>query len=290
MRSGSLLPSAFFLATLATAAWAQPYAYAPADWEVFASAGPSQTTQEPTAGNPGAWRRTTHFAGPAGGTTVHRLIHPAKQYDPATQGPIASLDATLDHRHLSPGVSSLAFVIVQDGVAYATLDRTATNDAWQGIAFIGLVPADFDDGAGGRPDFGAAGGPIGFGYRRRTLPSDENAVSGVDNLRVNVRTGGGGSPGAVGFHVTSTAVSEAGSLDVTVERVGGAGGLVGVHVVITSSTGADDDLSLFWEDGDGSPLTFPLPAEFLETGETVSTVRLRLASPAGGVTIAGGVA
>ena len=259
--------------------------FAPGDWDVFSSVGPSQTVQETIGGNPGSWRRTTHFPAPAAVATLHRLIHSAKQYDPATQGPIATLDATWDHRHLTPATSSYAFAVVQDGVAYWTDERSATNDAWQGILFIGLTAADFDDGSGGQPDFGASGGVIRFGYLRRTLPSDGSVVHGIDNFRVNVQTGGGGSPGSAAFRITATAASDAEPVDITVDRLGGSAGSAGVHVVITSSTGEDDDLTLFWSDGDASPRTFPLPPEFLETGEAVSTVRLRLASPVGGLAI-----
>ena len=233
-----------------------------ADWEIAAATGGHVTTQQPSGGNPGFWRRSVHVGGPTVTEVVHRLADPARQYDPSTQGPIETLDFSWDRQHLSPGLSLERFVVVQDGVIYRGSGDFFFTSTWEPAGQSGLTGADFFSASGGVPDFGPSGSVVSFGYARETNPTDATLIHGIDNFRVVVHPGAGGGPaGTIRFRVRSDAGVAGQFLPVIVDRVGGTAGTVTATVLVTTSDGFSYTEELAWAHLDGDPKELQPPSE-----------------------------
>jgi YVTN family beta-propeller protein len=255
--------------------------FLPTDWAVSVG-GPVEfeTSQQLTGGNPGAWRRMTHF-GPA--TIRHRLVRPGQQYTPASQGPIVYIDASWDRRLLADAIISERFLVEQDNVVYETTELGFFSPAWENMDLLGLVADDFVDASGGHPDFSATGSTLRFGYSRSTV-FGQTVTHGIDNFVVTVRTD---TPPAnlLGFVKTFDAVDESDAPFVWVRRRHGSQGAVSVDVVTERPNGSTVTETLSWADGDGadkSLLVLPLD---LPQGSGARTAHLRLQNPTGGASI-----
>ena len=256
-----------------------------ADWEIAAATGGHVTTQQPSGGNPGFWRRSVHVGGPTVTEVVHRLADPARQYDPSTQGPIETLDFSWDRQHLSPGLSTERFVVVQDGVIYRGSGDFFFTPSWEPAGQSGLTGADFHSDSGGVPDFGPSGSVVSFGYARETSPTDATLIHGIDNFRVVVHPGAGGGPaGTIRFRVRSDAGIEGQFLPVIVDRVGGTAGTVTATVFVSTSDGFSYTEELAWAHLDGDPKSFSHLPNLLPA-QNVATDRARITSVTGGASI-----
>jgi YVTN family beta-propeller protein len=111
--------------------------FVPGDWAVSIG-GPVEfdVSQQLTGGNPGAWRRTTHY-GPA--TIRHRLVQPGQQYTPSSLGPIASIDVSWDRRLLSETIIDERFLVEQDNVIYETAELGFFSPVWENMELLDLV-------------------------------------------------------------------------------------------------------------------------------------------------------
>ncbi len=109
-------------------------------------------------------------------TVLH--LYTAETYTPSIEGPISSIDyseinALLDlppSGVLAPTDSVEGSVgCMQDGTLYVAttfFDITRASDTT--ATLTGLVASDFESASGTNPDFSTSGGPITFGYARRT--------------------------------------------------------------------------------------------------------------------------
>lgn len=262
----------------------------PADWTV-GGVGEGFVEQVPAGGNPGAWRRMIHFPVSLPTDFVHRLIRPGARYDPSTQGAITAIDVSWDRRILPPSSQDGAargglsvgegFFAEQGNVLYRTTEDVFSSFPWEPTMRTNLTAADFMDGTGGNPDFSPSGGPITFGYYRRSPPN--TLVShGIDNFRVIVHTGTF-TAGRLGFETTAAAIVSGDVVTFTVARAGGTDGDVGVTVVIVHPGGGSSTRTLSWASGDGAPKSF---SELLVTGPGgARTARMTLINPTGGATL-----
>jgi YVTN family beta-propeller protein len=260
--------------------------FAPADWQVAAATGGHVTTQQPSGGNPGSWRRSVHVGGPSFTDVFHHLVDPARQYEPSSQGPIDSIGFFWDRQHFSPGFSDEAYVVVQDGVVYRTgWDVFFSTGGWEAAGLGGLTAADFHDDGGAVPDFGPSGSVISFGYARRTYPTDATIVHGIDNFRVVVQQGGGGGPaGTVQFRARADGTVEGTFLPINLDRVGGTTGTVTATVLITTALGSFTE-EITWAHGDGDPKTYTHLAVLPPRETSLLTDRLRITAVTGGASI-----
>jgi YVTN family beta-propeller protein len=252
--------------------------FALADW-VVSGGGEHTTTQEATGGNPGAWRRTTHF-GPA--NTAHVLIRPGAAYDPA-QGAIQTVDVSWDRRLLAESVALEGFLVQQNGVIYRSTERALFLPNWQTDSRAGLVASDFDNGTGGQPDFTTDGSPIRFGYFRRTT-TGQTLPHGIDNFVVTVHPLGTNLAGTLTFEKSLITVKENEAPFITVGRVGGTLGAVGAEVLTERPDGSTQVDVVTWNDGDASMRSVLILGLDLD-GSGARTARLRIQNPVGGVSI-----
>lgn len=148
--------------------------FAVADWSttVYQTGASTSSSQEPSGGNPGAYRQTSHTV--AGGNKIIYVFHENLNavYDPSTLGVINSIDYALDYRVFSSsGAVAWDFALEQDGTIYHA-NSTYWFDvlgSWTTQSTNGLVASDFAIWAGGgggetNPDFSTSGAPITLGY------------------------------------------------------------------------------------------------------------------------------
>ena len=251
----------------------------PGHW-ALSGGGEHNTTQQSTGGNPGAWRSTTHF-GPA--VSVHRLIRPGSTYHPASQGPIQNIDASWDRRIFHETLVSERFLVEQDNVVYRTAAHTYFAPAWETDGFLELVADDFDDGSGGRPDFGATGGPLRFGYSRHTAFS-QMVTHGMDNFTITVRQSDAHT-NTLGFEKTLDVMAERDTPFVRVQRRNGVQGAISVDVRAELPDGTVSQETLSWLDGDRFDRSILLLGLDLPAGAGARTAHLTLLNPTGGASI-----
>ena len=167
--------------------------------------GSVSTVQLATGGNPGSARRVTLSPAAAPATTatssaVAMFWRNDAVHDPRSQGPIASLDFSQDHR-AAPGPQFLALAIKQDGKYFLTSNRYADSQSWTRFTENELTPASFTRVSSDLstqyaegPDFSATGTPMQFGLYRGASTGygggGYTTVADVDNWMVNLRTQG----------------------------------------------------------------------------------------------------
>ena len=254
--------------------------FAPASWAVGVSGlFEFDNSQQPTGGNPGAWRRTTHYGG---GTTIHRLIRPGSQYTPSSQGAIFNVDVSWDRILFAETIASERFLVEQDGVVYWTGERSFFSMTWQADSRLNLVATDFSDAGGGHPDFTDTGSTLRFGYSRRTF--NQTVPHGIDNFVVTVRRS---APPDNLLRLTRTTdvIEESDALFVWVQRRNGTQGAVSVDVLTERPDGSTVQETLSWPDGDGADRNILLVNLTLPSGAGARTARLRLLNPTGGASI-----
>jgi YVTN family beta-propeller protein len=251
----------------------------PADWEATGG-GEHHSNQEATGGNPGAWRRMQHF-GPA--NVAHRLTRPGSAYDPS-QGAILSIDVSWDRRLLAESVALEGFLVEQGGTIYRTTERALFLPAWQSDSRTGLVAEDFDNGSGGRPDFTANGGPLRFGYFRRTT-TGQTLTHGIDNFQVTIHPQGTTLEGTLRFQQSLVVVHEDDALFITVLRIGGRLGAVSAEVRTERPDGSVQLDSVSWADGDDAPRSILIIGLDLPPDSGARTARLTLQNATGGAAI-----
>jgi YVTN family beta-propeller protein len=264
----------------------------PARW-IAGGPGAHAESQMPTGGNPGAWRRMQHFPVPFANVVRHLFVQPGAEYDPAVEGAIGAIDVSW-HRRILPSSASegagLArldlglsagetFFVQQGGVDYHTVEDVFATLPWQLAARNNLTAADFDDGAGGEPDFSAAGSPLRFGYSRTTDPNTF-VEHGIDNFTVTVRSGATAA-GVLGFAVTTDVATDGQPVPISLRRSGGVQGAVSVTMLAVSPDGSSATHVVSWADGDDAPkdvsVAFALP-----NNSAVRTAHLFLIAPTGG--------
>ena len=149
--------------------------------------------REPTGGNPGAYRRTTHTLNGIGGLGVAHEFAGAV-YDPSTQGPIAAIDFSYDLINLNNvAVVAYRLMILQEGTYYNTQNDVIPRDTgWSSFSHTALAAEDFFRFVGEgplRPDFSANGALIQLGIiTANSNPQVHHGTRnhGVDNFSVTI--------------------------------------------------------------------------------------------------------
>jgi hypothetical protein len=119
------------------------------------------------AGDNGAARQTTNFAGPNDSGSYNASIYTAFTYSPAASGPLSALSISFDSRWVD-GLVSLGAVVEQNGLiwmagyalntfSWQTYTFTTAGESWFMINPSGGV-------LGTGPDFSASGSPMRFGF------------------------------------------------------------------------------------------------------------------------------
>ena len=160
----------------------------------------SVTVSQASNGNPGLARRVEQTVAASSGssiTTLHRYgTTAATIYTPSTQGAIASLNFTIDHRSGFGATPAVArqFVHVafkQGTVLYIGpgIDTGGGALGFSTFSLSNLTAADFAAvGGAGSPNFSASGGNIRFGFiTRSTYDPQLFATSRVDYDNWSVR-------------------------------------------------------------------------------------------------------
>jgi len=223
-------------------------------WTTFAVSGPvgGQTAVQVLAGgNPDAYRQVTTQT-QVNVFTFHS--DPANVYDPAVEGPIASIGFSLEFLEIVGGGDGQSFGpgLEQNGSHYGfgpfvTRDQVGwanIRDAELQLPFTGDLDARVATdlplvGAGGgppNPEFSASGAPITFGFITGNTLGINKSV-GYDNFSVSVNLACGGpsfpdfstsgAPITFGFFTTNTSgggeVSGFDNFSATIDKVGIAG-------------------------------------------------------------------
>lgn len=176
--------------------------FVPDNWSVAAIAtpitgGPTATvTRSASGGNPDAYRSIRYDMGAAPSEiTVFHTANTAT-HDPATQGAIVAIDASVDCLADSGGVSA-AILLEQDGRRFTGASNYCTTAWTNTVAQASLRAIDFwlmegpPCAAGATcPDFAASGAPLrlGFATNASTLGEASPVVvtQGVDNWRISI--------------------------------------------------------------------------------------------------------
>ncbi|MCB0209945.1 MAG: cadherin-like domain-containing protein [Anaerolineae bacterium] len=219
----------------------------PADWQVYdvinQGGGSYQVRQETNGGNPGAYRWIEQVVPPVPTGQVYQIslthLYLGANYDPASQGAIATLDYSESVRIVAsnnpqPFVRSIP-IVVQGGRIYratAFLDSFATA-SWESLSLSGLDEQDFIafDDANAHPDFSAQGQPISFGFFRglsRTqtapaIPANQNLTlqHGIDNWQVTITPmASGNNPPVANNDIYVVETAELGLINLTLGVLG----------------------------------------------------------------------
>lgn len=137
--------------------------------------GSASAAQSVATGNPGNARRVTLTTGTSVGDSIYGLSRfgttNATRYEPATQGPIMSINWTIDARFVTgtfAGAGQAIMLGLKQGtvIYYADYDVTGSSGAWGTFGGTGITAGDFLrlDGAAGSPDLSATGAPIRLGF------------------------------------------------------------------------------------------------------------------------------
>jgi YVTN family beta-propeller protein len=253
-----------------------------ADWSVSGMA-EWDVQQQLSGGNPGAWRRTTHFVLSSDSKTVHRFVRPGSTYTPATQGAIGAIDLSYDRSILAGSIAYDGVVLEQDGVVYETFEHASDGSGWTTFSRINLGADSFSDQLGRHPDFSAAGSTLRFGYFLHTS-SVATVVFGIDNFTVSVRPHVDGNS-TLGFQRTFDEVTDGDAPFVYVQRRNGVQGLVSVEVLIQPPDREAYQHTLSWPDGDDQDGVVLALFLQLPEGSGARTTRLTLRNPTGGASI-----
>jgi hypothetical protein len=169
--------------------------------------GTTSGTPMTSGGNPGDYRDVAISVDALMGSTdsvvlgFHRYL--PGQWDPGTQGQIASIDYSEDGILFAPNVlQATGPALRQNGVVYVRTGLVVTTTNWTPYAAPGLTAPDFsavgDCGAlctnatfidsSKHPDFSCAGGPIDVGFFRynATRAGAYNTDAGIDNWKVTI--------------------------------------------------------------------------------------------------------
>lgn len=167
-------------------------------------------TQQPSGGNPGAFRLMSHRLPPVTGeelsaVIVNHIYH--ERYDPRIEGEIRAIDYQEDGIILSfpfPEAFSTTQPLIEQGgrifraTRFLRFIAESGAHSWETQSINQLTAADFVavDGSGDHPNFRANGSPIRFGFTRYNtrgstqppVPGDQDMVidQGVDNWRIVV--------------------------------------------------------------------------------------------------------
>ncbi|MCH9651499.1 MAG: YncE family protein [Deltaproteobacteria bacterium] len=244
------------------------------DWEIFeeiVGTGSQAAGRSASGGNPDAFRTMNHFGEAV--EVVHRYIGAGGTYSPAVTGEIQSLSFHRDRILLSLDGGNAEFlealVVIQDNQRFTgplNLFQPTAFGVWEGASDNGLTAQDFDDGAGGTPDFTAAGSDISFGYMRRSgSPGTTPFLThGIDNFQVTLTAGGGGGGTSIlGFVEAVQGVVDGDPADLIIERSGEGTGAVGVTVLIPLQDGSVVTEKVCWGPGDTADKVVTTPSSGL---------------------------
>lgn len=174
-----------------------------ADWtitvEVLNLGGSVTGNQVASGGSPGAYRRIVNTLNSAAGQPFSNTVFGFHQragavFNPATSGPISTIDYSESSIRLAAGVQACAPALKQNGVIYygPGFLTPSTLNVWVPTSQTGLTAAMFDAAAPGmqNPDFSAGGAPIQFGFARSNSTSvggdGSSLFGGIDNWTVSV--------------------------------------------------------------------------------------------------------
>src|SRR6185295_10625456 len=101
------------------------------DWQ-----GDGIATQEEGGGNPGSWRRMSHFG--SANASTHYLVRTGSSYTPSEAGTINTLDVSWDRRLFAETQAFEAAAVLQNGVSYRTTERSFVTPVWQADSRTGL--------------------------------------------------------------------------------------------------------------------------------------------------------
>ena len=178
-----------------------------ADWSVTTETinlgGTVTGNQVATGGSPGAYRRIVNTLNSAAGQPFSNTVYgfharAGATFDPATSGPISSIDYSESSIRLANGVQACGLALKQGGVIYygpAFLTPTPFN-LWVPTSQTGLAASAFDALAPGvqNPNFTVAGAPIQLGFYRANSTSvggdGSSPTGGIDNWTVTVHYDG----------------------------------------------------------------------------------------------------
>lgn len=146
------------------------------------------TTTQPVAGNPGAYRETSHTFQDGAIAVAH--FDPANSYDPSTM-PVFEVDVSYDLRHFTPALGAVRYYLaIEQGGAYfvGPFDDIFPN-AWASFAHTGLIASNFVNYLGGspaHPNFSSTGAVFQLGYVTANSVNGGpiTKISGLDNWRV----------------------------------------------------------------------------------------------------------
>ena len=169
----------------------------PGDWtstKIFDStpgaAATTTSTSQPSGGNPGAYRSTSHTWSNGGLVVAH--LNALALHTPSTE-PVYSVDFSADLNHLTAGTIggavAVRVAVFQGGAYYAGPTINVFSGSWSNYAQTGLVATDFTLLFGGgsvHPDFSSTGNPLQFGYMTANSASGGPTTKtiGVDNWTV----------------------------------------------------------------------------------------------------------
>jgi hypothetical protein len=166
--------------------------------------GGSVSAHQQSGGDPGTFREVTDNIAKAPSATTYATVYgmhfrAGATYDPASQGPVATVDYAEDAKLLVGGGDGQATGIAlrQGGQIWIFQVGTTPEKAWTPKGRKAIKASDFaplnDTGfpaVGPKPDFSAGGGPIGFGFFRGNSTglggSAYTIVAGIDNWSVRV--------------------------------------------------------------------------------------------------------
>lgn len=173
-----------------------------------------EITHDGSLGNPGACMvmgtrpdARTCFSQSGVASVRLAMISPTAQWEPQVDGPLRTLQMSMDVRTLRADANSpghfLGIAVLQNGIVYAAPalgtpgSLTGLDVNWRrlgdAVADQDSFTAIFPDGATGRPDFSAQGSPLQFGF----VASDEvtantrEIVQIYDNWRLLLTPRGG---------------------------------------------------------------------------------------------------
>lgn len=146
------------------------------------------TTTQPVAGNPGAYRETSHTFDNGAIAVAH--FDPANTYNPASM-PVYEVDVSYDLRHFTPALGAVRYYLaIEQGGAYfvGPFDDIFQN-VWTSFAHNGLIANDFVNYLGGAPmtpNLSATGAPFQLGYITSNSVNGGpiTKFSGIDNWKV----------------------------------------------------------------------------------------------------------
>lgn len=168
----------------------------PTSWEVFAVEATNGATQtavqaDGEANNLSFYRRMVHLMpGQAIIEVTHRML--GVQFDPATQGDIVSIDAEWDVALLDGPEGAQVeqgWVVFQGGDVFLQVYPSFTFRTWTTFTSLNMGETNFSNEHGERPDFSRQGGPIQFGYWRRTTnpgTTDMAVAHGMDAILLSI--------------------------------------------------------------------------------------------------------